>query len=96
MFDLPVDTSDARREYREFRKALIEEGFMMLQYSVYARYFKTEERSEIHRKRIKAIIPGDGQVRLMMLTDVQFGKMEVYFGKKHVQTEQPPEQLAFF
>ncbi|HHT9133449.1 MAG TPA: CRISPR-associated endonuclease Cas2, partial [Candidatus Avalokitesvara rifleensis] len=38
MFDLPVDTKKARREYTRFRKALLTEGFTMLQYSVYARY----------------------------------------------------------
>ena len=37
MFDLPVDTQRARREYARFRKALIAEGFLMLQFSVYAR-----------------------------------------------------------
>ncbi|GAB4433903.1 MAG: hypothetical protein OHK0040_04730 [bacterium] len=30
MFDLPVDTDIARKEYRDFRKALLEDGFIML------------------------------------------------------------------
>lgn len=37
MFDLPVETSKERREYRQFRKRLINEGFLMIQYSVYVR-----------------------------------------------------------
>lgn len=37
MFDLPVETSEQRREYRRFRKSLINEGFCMIQYSVYVR-----------------------------------------------------------
>ncbi len=37
MFDLPVETSEDRRIYRKFRKALLNEGFLMIQYSVYAR-----------------------------------------------------------
>ena len=34
MFDLPVETSEERKEYRKFRKNLINEGFIMIQYSV--------------------------------------------------------------
>src|SRR5690606_25570553 len=37
MFDLPVVTKTDRRNYARFRKKLLEEGFMMLQFSVYAR-----------------------------------------------------------
>ena len=37
MFDLPVDTDKEKREYRNFKKKLILEGFVMLQYSVYIR-----------------------------------------------------------
>lgn len=37
MFDLPVETSKQRREYRKFHKRLIQEGFLIIQYSVYAR-----------------------------------------------------------
>ena len=36
-FDLPVNTKKRRREYARFRKALIQDGFLMLQYSVYVR-----------------------------------------------------------
>ena len=37
MFDLPVETDEERRAYRTFRKNLIKEGFIMIQYSVYVR-----------------------------------------------------------
>ena len=36
-FDLPVETSENRRDYRHFRKFLIKNGFVMLQESVYCR-----------------------------------------------------------
>ena len=38
MFDLPVVTNAEKREYVRFRKYLQKEGFMQLQYSVYARF----------------------------------------------------------
>jgi CRISPR-associated protein Cas2 len=93
MFDLPVDTAKARKEYTRFRKGLLSEGFTMLQFSVYARYFASEERSEAHRGRIRAFLPPDGQVRLLAVTDRQFGKMEVYYGKTREEPEKVPQQL---
>jgi len=96
MFDLPVDTKEARRRYTEFRKALLRDGFSMLQFSVYARYCGSEETSEIHRKRIGAAVPDEGQVRLVSVTDRQFEKMQVFYGKTRHEPEKAPEQMAFF
>jgi CRISPR-associated protein Cas2 len=96
MFDLPVDTKKARKEYTRFRKILLSEGFLMMQLSVYARYCASEEAGEAHRGRIHAALPPDGQVRLLSVTDRQFGKMEVYYGKMREPTEQPPQQLLLF
>jgi CRISPR-associated protein Cas2 len=46
LFDLPVLTKTDRRNYTRFRKALVREGFMMLQLSVYARYCASEEAAQ--------------------------------------------------
>ena len=96
MFDLPVVTPDDRKAYTRFRKALIRQGFSMLQFSVYARFCRSEERSSVIGQRIRKMLPPDGEVRLMAVTDHQFGKMEVYYGKKRRATEKPPDQLSFF
>lgn len=96
MFDLPVKTRRARQAYAQFRKVLKREGFSMLQYSVYARYCVSEEATDAFRSRIQADLPKRGQVRLLWVTDRQFGKMEVYQGKKLAPTEKPPEQLMLF
>lgn len=96
LFDLPVDTKAARKQYTQFRKALLKEGFTMLQYSVYARFCGSEEISDAHRNRIRGALPEEGQVRLMAVTDKQFGKMDVFFGNKRKKTEDPPMQLSFF
>lgn len=96
MFDLPVTTQDARRRYARFRKALLNRGFTMLQFSVYARHCASEEFAEGVRSDIRSVLPPDGQVRVLSVTDRQFGKMEVYFGKYRRQTEDPPAQLMLF
>jgi len=96
MFDLPVDTDDARREYTRFRKKLLNNGFLMLQFSVYARFCESEEASETYRNRIKGVLPPDGQVRIVAITDKQFARMDVFYGKRRTDVECPPEQLMLF
>ena len=96
MFDLPVDTKKARKLYTRFRKLLLEEGFSMLQYSVYARYCSGEEIAGAQRRRIRSALPPEGYVRLLAVTDRQFGKMENYIGKSSEPTEKPPSQLTLF
>ncbi|MFW6107504.1 MAG: CRISPR-associated endonuclease Cas2 [bacterium] len=96
MFDLPVDTKEARKEYRQFRKELIARGFMMLQFSVYARYYANLEASRAHRGQLEGLLPPDGQVRLLAVTDRQFGQMDVFYGKTRESAEDPPQQLLLF
>ena len=96
MFDLPVETPVNRRDYTRFRKALIKDGFMMLQFSVYARFLPSEEAAAGHRSTIRAVVPPLGQVRLITVTDLQFGKMEVFYGRKPKPPEEIPEQILLF
>jgi CRISPR-associated protein Cas2 len=96
MFDLPVDGKEKRRDYTRFRKGLLQQGFSMLQYSVYARYFSSQEAGESHMRRLRLSLPPEGEVRIMMVTDKQFGKMEVYYGKKRKKAEEAPSQLMLF
>ncbi len=96
MFDLPVTTPRARHEYTLFRKTLLKEGFSMLQFSVYARYCPSEEASAAHRRRIRSHLPAGGQVRLLSVTEFQFGKMEVFHGRKKTAAEEPLPQLLLF
>jgi CRISPR-associated protein Cas2 len=96
MFDLPVDTKEARREYQQFRNRLLSSGFTMLQYSVYVKHIASEEASESLRAKIHASLPPHGQVRVLSVTDHQFGKMDVYYGKKRKPAESPPVQISLF
>ena len=55
MFDLPVETEVEKRAYRTFRKNLIKEGFVMMQYSVYVRICPNREfakRLETRKKNL--------------------------------------------
>jgi CRISPR-associated protein Cas2 len=96
MFDLPTDTSEARKQYTIFREHLLKDGFTMMQYSVYKRHCASEENAEVHVQRIKAELPPDGEVRIIKITDKQFGRMQVFYGNFRTETELPPEQLSLF
>lgn len=96
MFDLPVKTKSQRKQYARFRKALLELGFSQMQYSVYAKFCSGEERSNALRHQIRRMLPPAGAVRLLAVTDRQFGKMENYLGKIPAGTERAPEQLTLF
>jgi CRISPR-associated protein Cas2 len=96
MFDLPVVTKVQRREYAQFRKKLQSKGFTMLQYSVYAKHLPTEDAAEPLKATVKAALPPKGQVRVLAVTDHQFGKMDVFFGKNRRPVEDPPLQISLF
>jgi CRISPR-associated protein Cas2 len=96
MFDLPVDTKAARKAYAGFRKALLKDGFRRMQFSVYARFCASREAAEAHIARVEAALPDDGEIRLLVITDAQFGRMRVYFGRMRQSIEKPPKQLEFF
>lgn len=96
MFDLPTDTKAARKAYHNFRGSLLDDGFFMLQFSVYARHCPSEENAVVHEKRVKAALPDDGEVRVIRITDKQFERMKVFFGKTRKATEKAPEQFSFF
>jgi CRISPR-associated protein Cas2 len=96
MFDLPVETPRAKRAYTYFRKELIKDGFTMMQYSVYVRHCASEENAEVHAGRVAGHVPDDGEVRILRITDKQYERMQVFWGKMRKQTEHPPRQLELF
>lgn len=96
LFDLPVDTPQARKEYTKFRKALLEDGFLMMQFSVYMRYCASEENADVHARRVKEALPPAGEVRILLVTDKQFERMRIFHGKLRKRVEEKSRQLEFF
>ena len=96
LFDLPTDTSEARKAAAGFRKTLLSEGFTMLQYSVYARYCPGEDKAKGIRSKIKRHLPPDGEVRIMTLTDTQYANTQIYHGKLRAAPDKIPQQVEIF
>lgn len=96
MFDLPVDTRESRRNYAQFRKFLLKDGFTQMQYSVYGRHCASEENATVHYGRIERRLPPDGEVRVLGVTDRQFERMRIFWGKMRKSTPAPLPQLSLF
>lgn len=96
MFDLPTDTKKARHDYAQFRKMLLRDGFRQMQYSVYARACPSRENADVHVGRVEGALPPDGEVRVLVITDKQFERMRVFFGKRRTKAESAPCQLELF
>ena len=96
MFDLPVVTAEEKRQYTRFRKYLLREGFLQLQFSVYAKFSASRENAQKYYRYIQSAVPPGGRVRLLMITDKQFGDMVSLYGKTSAEIEKKPEQLLLF
>ncbi len=95
-FDLPTETKTERRVAAKFRKTLLKDGFAMFQFSIYMRFCASRENAKVHTARVKINLPKKGHVGILNITDKQFGMMELFIGKKEVETEKPSQQLEFF
>ncbi len=96
MFDLPVDTKAARKAYTQFRKHLMTDGFARMQYSVYIRCCASTENADVHIRRVQEALPDDGEVRIITVTEKQFERMRIFWGKRRKEPEPPPHQLELF
>lgn len=72
MFDLPTGNKAERKSYADFRKFLIEDGYTMMQFSVYSRVLLSRDSADAHVRRIKAHVPKAGAVTVLELTEKQF------------------------
>jgi CRISPR-associated protein Cas2 len=95
-FDLPVVTREQRREYARFHKRLEGNGFTRIQFSVYARHCASDENADVHRNRIERWLPPEGEIRLMLFTDKQWSRMQIFGNRVKRGAEEAPEQLTFF
>lgn len=96
LFDLPTETKKERRDASKFRKCLLEDGFVMFQFSIYMRFCQSAENAEVHTKRVKYNLPEKGKVGIFTITDKQFGKMEIFHGVKKAPEQPVPQQLELF
>jgi CRISPR-associated protein Cas2 len=79
-FDLPVVSTTDRRHYAQFRRFLLNEGYDMVQFSVYGRIVNGQDAEAKHLKRLIAHLPPKGSVRLITVTEKQYAGMQLLVG----------------
>jgi len=96
LFDLPTETKRDRKNYADFRKKVLADGFQMFQFSMYIRHCSSKENAEVHQKRVKSILPAKGHVGILTITDKQFGTMEIFRGAMPIEPPETVQQLELF
>lgn len=97
MFDLPVDTPANKKQYTDFRRFLLGDGYDMLQFSVYSRICPNADAAEVHLKRVRQAAPRKGAVRALVITNKQFSEAEILTGDKKPQEKKVhTNQLLLF
>lgn len=92
-FDLPVKTKADRRTATRFRKLLVQDGFNMLQLSVYVRVCKDQDGADKHVARICRELPRKGSVRTLIVTERQYARMRTLVGERQAHEKPAGDQL---
>lgn len=97
MFDLPTVEKEDKKNYQKFRNFLLNDGYDMLQWSIYSRLVNGFDQMETHKSRLVANLPPTGSIRLLEVTENQYTKMSVLVGTKKVsELRNDGDQLSFF
>ena len=96
-FDLPVVKKQERKVYSQFRRFLLNDGYDMVQYSVYSRLCNGVDMSNKHLKRLMNALPAKGSIRCLTVTEKQYEEMKFLVGKPTVKERKVvANQLSLF
>jgi CRISPR-associated endoribonuclease Cas2 len=92
-FDLPTNTTEDKRFYRNFRKFLIKNGFIMEQESVYSKLALNGTSINNIKSRVKKAAPPAGTVEMLCVTEKQFANMEMVVGSVSTNIVNSPDRM---
>lgn len=95
-FDLPTATKKDRKAYTKFRKFLVDNGFMMIQFSVYVRICKGLDTVQMYEAYLEKNIPPKGNVRTLTITNAQYERIKVILGTEKYEEKIGERQLVLF
>ncbi|MFP3154527.1 CRISPR-associated endonuclease Cas2 [Lachnospiraceae bacterium ZAX-1] len=95
-FDLPTDTPEGRRSYTRFRKFLLKEGFMMLQYSVYSKLAINKTVAKQIATRLEQNKPASGNIAVLEITEKQFADIQWILGSKRSNILDTTDRLTVY
>lgn len=95
LFDLPVVESNERKAATDFRNFLLDNGFAMVQYSIYIKLFSGKDACEKYYKLIKNNLPPQGKVDILTITDKQYANIISYSSGEKIEKKQSEQLLLF-
>lgn len=95
-FDLPSTTYEERKSYTKFRKFLINEGFIMMQESVYSKIALNSTTSKLIQDRVRKYKAPKGIIQMMVITEKQFAGIEYVIGKSKDKVLDNAKRLVVF
>lgn len=79
-FDLPMVTKSEKRAYTLFRRFLLNDGYDMIQFSIYGRIVNGRDAETKHMQRLISNLPPNGSVRMLTVTEKQYASMKLLVG----------------
>lgn len=92
-FDLPSTTYIEQKNYRKFHKFLINDGYGMMQESIYTKLALNSSIAKGLLLRLKQNKPPHGTVQVLTITEKQFAQMEYIVGHKTSKLIDDEERL---
>ncbi len=93
-FDLPVETSEDRREYARFRKYLIKNGFVMDQLSVYSKIVLNNTAADAVKEGVRKNKTKKGFIQMLTVTEKQYNSIEVLVGESNKEVIDTTDRLV--
>lgn len=95
-FDLPSVTYDERKHYNEFRRFLINDGFIMMQESVYSKLVLNTIAASLVQERIRKNKAPKGIIQVLVITEKQFAGIEYVTGVRDSNILDNTNRLVIF
>ena len=104
MFDALIDfdepplaiVADKAYSTTAIRKTLLDLGFEMAQFSVYARWTTGKDKVKSIIKKIHEVLPEGGKVDILQFTDKQYENIINFHGKQRDKKPKSPDQYVLF
>lgn len=93
-FDLPVKKKNERKAAAKFRKFLIDDGYHMVQFSVYSRICNGMDAVNKHASRLNLNIPDKGSIRMMVVTEKQYEDIRILLGHSTIDDTSSSTELV--
>lgn len=93
-FDLPNVHYKDKKNYLSFRRFLLNEGFIMMQESVYSKICLNSTQSNLLYQRVKRNAPKKGLIQILTITEKQYAGIKYITGMQKGKIEETESRLV--